>query len=470
MKKILSGISGKTARIAEKFFFAFAGLVWAVILIFTIFPIVENTEHHFINGLIYLITMLLDLFLFVSCTVSPGRNQQPKNKIKILAWLGYFSTASSALICLWNGAPSYLTAQKILSVSCHFFIAGFTYCLWLYVDELLPRDKWSAAVGKFVLVGCVIFGLTSLANLFVPILFSSGDGGPIRFSEKLDIYNYFEYIWQAVFVTEVLRRKCSGTVKLFLFSVNLFPAMVTVGEAILKKTGELIALPSLLYLASVLSLYIIFFNVYAAREYEILAKEKELADSKVGLMMAEINPHFVYNTLGSIASLCRTDPDGAEDLICKFSDYLRNHNKNVMGNPMIPFSEEIKILESYLMIEKVRFPDITIVYRLEATHFMIPCMSVQPLAENAIRHGICRRRGSKGTLTVSSCEEEKAFIVRIEDDGVGFDPAQTDDQQHIGVSNVATRLSLLCGGTLSVQSVPGKGTVSTITIPKEEQI
>ena len=137
---------------------------------------------------------------------------------------------------------------------------------------------------------------------------------------------------------------------------------------------------------------------------------------------------------------------------------------------MVSFAEDLEFLQNYLKLEKRRFGDrLTVEYDVRSTGFDIPLLTLQPLVENAIRHGISKRPYG-GTIRVSSREKAGCYSITVEDDGVGFDPSKEFDssREHIGLSNVRTRLSALCGGSLAVHSTPGIGTCVEITIRKKE--
>ena len=219
--------------------------------------------------------------------------------------------------------------------------------------------------------------------------------------------------------------------------------------------------------AGFVAIFLIFCNVYVNQSRLLLQQDRELTSSKLDAMIMQINPHFIYNTLGSIDSLIRTRPEEAHELLMKFSVYLRDNYSSLTKEPMVNFADELKILEHYLAIEQVRFPNLKVIYRIRAIDFKIPGLTVQPLAENAVKHGIRRRRRSEGTLTIESEETPEQYIVRIMDDGVGFEKIPDDGRPHIGISNARRRLEMLCGGTLNITSIPQTGTVCEILIPKE---
>ena len=111
------------------------------------------------------------------------------------------------------------------------------------------------------------------------------------------------------------------------------------------------------------------------------------------------------------------------------------------------------------------------VYDIQTDHFFLPVLTVQPLVENAVKHGITKKRGG-GVLTLATREEPKSYVVTVTDTGVGFDPAHymDDGKNHIGIENVRQRLEHMAGGTLKITSTPGSGTTAVIIIPKKEGI
>ena len=195
--------------------------------------------------------------------------------------------------------------------------------------------------------------------------------------------------------------------------------------------------------------------------------EAELKDSRISIMLSQIQPHFIYNTLGTIERMCLKDPQKAFDLVRNFSLYLRGNFSELDSVTPIRFTEELKHVEYYVNIEKVRFPDISVEYDVEATEFVLPALSVQPLVENAIKHGLMRLE-TGGTVRIHSYETATHFCVEVTDDGVGFDTqAPIDEKKHVGLRNIRGRLNAMVNGDLVLHSEVGAGTKAMIMIPKE---
>ena len=187
-------------------------------------------------------------------------------------------------------------------------------------------------------------------------------------------------------------------------------------------------------------------------------------------MVSQIQPHFIYNTLGTIRYLCMTDPEKAADVVQTFSMYLRGNLGELNNHAPIGISREMEHVQHYTSIEKMRFPDMEIEFDLRSGEFFLPALSVQPLVENAIKHGLMKLE-SGGRVIVATYETETDYWVSVTDDGVGFDTEkQIDPDKHIGIHNIRKRLESMCGGSLHMESVPGKGTVARVQIPKEETL
>ena len=204
-------------------------------------------------------------------------------------------------------------------------------------------------------------------------------------------------------------------------------------------------------------------------ETEKMALNAELAESRISTMMSQIRPHFIYNTLGSIEQLCELDPPKAGELVHNFAKYLRG-NFGELDNPKpILMSQEMEHVHHYINIENVRFPDMTFSFEMKSDDFRLPALTVQPIVENAIKHGLMKLQKG-GSIRVISYETETDYCISVEDDGVGFDTSKLfDDKKHIGIRNIRDRLKVMVNGTLDIESIQGVGTKVLITIPKEER-
>jgi LytS/YehU family sensor histidine kinase len=203
----------------------------------------------------------------------------------------------------------------------------------------------------------------------------------------------------------------------------------------------------------------------------LMTKERELNESKVAIMLSQIQPHFLYNALTAITQLCDENPKKAKETTIDFSEYLRGNMDSLNEKRLISIEKELNHVKGYLNLEKAIYGKaLNIVYRVETDDVSLPPLTIQPVVENAVKHGIGKKEGG-GTITVSVCETEESYLVIVSDDGAGYDVNERspDKRQHIGIDNVRQRLGQ-CGGTLELLSELGKGTTATIKLPKERHI
>ncbi len=204
-------------------------------------------------------------------------------------------------------------------------------------------------------------------------------------------------------------------------------------------------------------------------EKKLEDQQLRLNQARLAALTSQINPHFLFNTLNSVSSLIRTNPEQARNVVYKLSSILRRLLRNTEN--LSPLRDELAFIDNYMAIEMVRFGDkLRFVKEIEpaAEDLMIPSMLLQPVIENSIRHGLGNKVDG-GTVRVRAWPEGGRLHVLIEDDGVGIPEARlaTLFQQGIGVSNVNERLKVLFGGDyrMWIESRPGEGTRTGIEIP-----
>ena len=216
---------------------------------------------------------------------------------------------------------------------------------------------------------------------------------------------------------------------------------------------------------------VVLFNDQKIRQEKIAELENDLLQSQISIMLSQIRPHFLYNSLAAIQELCLIDPETASVTVNEFSSYLRGNLDSLSMKMPVPFEKELRHVETYLSLEKKRFGKrLNVVYDIAARDFFLPALTLQPVVENAVRHGVVKREAG-GTVTIRSELTETDAAITVADDGVGFNPDDMDgqgDRLRVGIENVRSRLAVMCRGTLSIQSVPGAGTTVVITIPRGE--
>jgi hypothetical protein len=383
-------------------------------------------------------------------------NNIKKFPITVVLWLIF---AILSVICLWNITPNQnQTALAIFKMVAVLFLGSFV------CSRLSNKTRKVARPTNVILSGAVlVLSVLFLCNLF---------------SVKVLIY-----IWQTLQVIAIIiffvciGRDFSNLTlgdKAVITSYALSLAFVLVDFAgvcfswwgVLTLTRVILAL-TLVDVICYFTLAIVTSLKVAVKAKEI---EAELKDTTITVMISQIQPHFLYNSLNTIAELCVVDPRRAEKATIDFARYLRGNMSALDEKKTIEFEDELRHLNYYVELEKLRYgSDLEFVYDINATDFTLPALTVQPLVENAVNHGI-RYHKMKGKVTISSYKDAKNFYVSIKDNGVGFDPRVTpnDGRKHVGIANVKYRLEVMCGGSLIIDSEQGKGTQVTVVIPKEK--
>lgn len=201
-------------------------------------------------------------------------------------------------------------------------------------------------------------------------------------------------------------------------------------------------------------------------QIELSESNYQLEQSKNQLLIAQIQPHFINNSLMTLCARSRDYPEVYEGLKY-FSMYLRSHF-DILGEVCaITFEQEMDNIEAYLTLERMNYKDkLQVDYNIECDDFTVPALSIQPLVENAVRHGISRENG--GTISISSFRKDGYIIIEVTDDGTGDRTyiEDTKDRRGVGLENIIKRLDIVCGGKVELMKVPD-GTLARITIKEK---
>ncbi len=259
----------------------------------------------------------------------------------------------------------------------------------------------------------------------------------------------------------------------------LFPFPLALGADLLliRITGSArFAAVSLLWVAlNLCSRGAGFVSEAFRRERQLRQREKDLYDLRLRALTQQIRPHFIYNTLSSIYALCKGGSNRTLPVIENFLDYLQANYTAISQEKPIPFPEELRHIKAYLGVESVRYDGLLEVqYDTPHTEFRLPPLTLQPIVENAVKHGMNREHAIL-RISVRTRKTGEGSQIIIEDNGPGFDPGQElcaaegigepSQENCIGLNNVRGRLELECGGSLAITPRPGGGTVVTVSIP-----
>ena len=203
-------------------------------------------------------------------------------------------------------------------------------------------------------------------------------------------------------------------------------------------------------------------------------QETLLQDMRTRIALSQIQPDFLYNTLGTIKELCDKDVNKAKELIGKLSDYLGESITSIDVEKPVPFEKELEHTKVYLEIERTESNNrFEVSYDLKVTDFELPALTIQPIVENAVQHGIYKMKsGTLGLISIKTREGNGYIKVSISDNGAGFDVAEyegseKDNEDHIGIANVKNRLKIMKDAEMRIFSKVGEGTTIDIIIPNK---
>ena len=435
--------------------------------------ILEEGENQRYLGLLFCIgsIVLLGIALFSMLI------RIPKN---ILIWLLGFVTLFAGLYLIYSAPGGYFWSE-LIAVNTSVINASMMYYM-LFVSAIIAfYSEKTQKAGRIV---ATVLGFADAILILLPFITK------VYFYDILPVWVIVQSVANLILTVCLIKEILSCKPKMrwayagMILSLVAFEADAVATAFGWWKGGVVSTYVFIVLFISVLAvvLFVIPQNILALRrakelelqrsrlEAEKNAIEAELKESRISIMLSQIRPHFIYNTLGTIERLCLKDPQMAFELVRNFSLYLRGNFSELDSVAPIRFSDEIKHVQYYANIEQVRFPDMTIEYQLDSADFAVPAISVQPLVENAIKHGLMPLE-SGGRVLIKSYETETHFCVEVSDNGVGFDTSVAiDKKEHVGMNNIRERLKAIVNGELIIESTVGVGTKATIMIPKEGRV
>ena len=386
-------------------------------------------------------------------------------------WIVCFCVFSAGIYFLFK-AHGVMFFSQIIKFNTRMLLASMI--LYMLATTAVVSSWLFGKAKKTALCLTVFTLICDLAVMTVPVF------SDVKFYDTLPVWAAVQGVICIVMMVLLVRNFVKGDKEEKTLSIfGVFPMLAFVidaaGTSLGLWQGGLVSEKVFILLfaaALILLLKIVPQNMNAAIRARELEAEKvklmaELTESRIATLISQIQPHFIYNTLGTIEQLCITDPEAASKLVRNFSLYLRGNFSELDNVKPIRFSQEMNHVKHYTDIEQVRFPDMTIQYDLRSVEFLLPALSVQPLVENAIKHGLMGLEEG-GIVTISAYETDEHYVVEVTDDGVGFDMnVGYDETKHVGIKNIRGRIEAMCGGTLTIESKVGSGTKATLRIPRE---
>jgi sensor histidine kinase YesM len=368
----------------------------------------------------------------------------------------FFTMINLSTYFIYMGIKSsYTSDNMIIGFYTAFYIMNNIEVLMFYkymtAYTRLPKDIVKVVeIVNIILFIIVITG--DIINIFTRMYFTSVDGVYVR-GKFMFISQGYQFVMLLISYILIVTNKALYIREKIAFTIYvIFPAIAIILQNLFP--GFAFAYASLF-----ISIEILFLFLNIEKNYKIKEDEKMIKDANAKIMVSQIQPHFVYNTLSSISTLITIDPEKAQKALDEFADYLRMNFSTLTANRLVSFEDELKHIETYVQLEKLRFNNrVNVIYDIKDSHFNVPPLSIQPLVENAIKHGILKKIEG-GTVTIKTYETDDAHIVEVMDDGVGFVINDVDfkSNKHLGLNNIKYRITTMCKGDLNLYSEPNKG-------------
>lgn len=357
----------------------------------------------------------------------------------------------------------------ILSAATALYYAASAFVLYFFIRYIMEYLHMTGRTKKFCLIYAMILcGVQIIFALISPftgsIFYVTANGyqrGPLfLISQFVPLLCYLLFMALVVIYRKKLLRREVVFFLLYIFiPLGCGAAQMAVRGIAIVNTGVTIAT------------LIILMNVQFEYEMAMKEQERELAERRIDIMLSQIQPHFLYNSLGAIYHLCESDPKRARKVIKKFSEFLRGNMESLKSREPIAFEAELNHAANYLYLEQQRFGNkLQVIYQITTEDFLIPPLTLQPLVENAVQHGVLNRK-SGGTVIIRTEKTDDCAVVMVSDNGVGIEQAKEipslGNHAHIGIPNVRSRLKEMVGGSIEIESSSG-GTTAIIRIPWTE--
>ena len=328
-----------------------------------------------------------------------------------------------------------------------------------YVSLSKKTKKWFFRLNYSLFL---VFLILDIINIFTGIFFTASGGEYIRSNTMIISQGYQFVMFALMLLVTLFNKKLVLREKIAFACYCLLPLVAIFLQNAFK--GYAIA-----YASIIIAIEILFFFVNVSKNIQLAEEQQKNKEAQIRVMMSQIQPHFIYNSLSAISTLISIDPSKAQKALDDFTEYLRHNISSLTETRLIPFENELKHIETYVSLEKIRFKErVNIDYDIKAKAFNVPPLSIQPIVENAIKHGILKKVEG-GTIKLITYENEKAFVVEVIDNGIGFNIDDVDfaSNKHFGINNIKHRLNTMCNASIEISSVKNEGTKVVITFKKE---
>jgi len=413
--------------------------------------------------------LIISVIILISLALSEHGKERKSRIFVSMVFVNIIMLASSIIWFLLNGNPGTRTPIPLLVTECIKASCGpvmlilYTHLILVVLREKTFVTKRIENIALLAIALCIADILIIIIEPFAPFISTLDENNQFIRNEWFAVGYILTFVCMAINTgILIIKRKCLKNIELLILIAYLaIPAIGVIIHSLIEGTP----INMLSITVAIVFYFALIQNELSKQTREL---EKELIDSKISVMLSQIKPHFLYNSLTAIHELCYEDPETAGEAIDEFSNYLRGNLESLSLRTPILFEKELQHVKTYLSLEKRRFEDrLNVVFDIQTDEFLIPILTLQMIVENAVRHGITKREEG-GTVTIRTQETATDVVITVTDDGVGFDINEIKTKGlHVGIENAKNRLAIMSNGTLKIDSKPGTGTTVVIEIPKE---
>jgi sensor histidine kinase YesM len=367
--------------------------------------------------------------------------------------------------CLVWDNPGMATAERI---AVYFEFLFLSLPIPMFTAYLLHtcRERWqgSKLFRAAIILWGIFFILLGIAQYTTSLYYVTPDN------------QFFRGPWHSLLmapmilnmllnINGVIRRRGKLPTKYFAaFLIHLLPLTATLFVYTIFPFSP--SVEFLLFFGEVFSTLSMFGIILYDQIDRYMRQQREIAHQRASIMVLQMRPHFIYNAMMSIYYLCAQDSQKAQQVTLDFTTYLRKNFTAIANEDTIPFTDELEHARAYLTVEQVQFEDsLCVDYDTPHTHFRLPPLTLQPIVENAVKHGMDPEAGPLH-ISIRTRETPSGSELIVEDNGPGFNPAVIDTGElHTALANIRQRLEMMCDGKMTILPRTGGGTVVTVTIP-----
>ena len=406
-----------------------------------------------------MITMALGIVL---SACMPALDRWSKRYFIALFSLMFLCSVSCFLALLFWYDPSMAAASRVIYFLENIFLTTPVFMPTLFILHYSGERIESSPLFQLVTVTLGVFLTTNIVAQFTDAFY---DVTPDNQFIRGPLWAFFVSLFAVCMVlntTGLFYRVKKIPKKYFVALLIYLLYMTTVTLIHMFISIEVAVLLGISLFAIVSFVLILGDNMESHME-----KEHQIAHQRAEIMVLQMRPHFIFNTMMGIYYLCDQDAKKAKRVTLDFTSYLRKNFAAIASEKPVPFSDELEHTRAYLAVEQAQFED-TLFIEFDTPYraFCVPPLTLQPIVENAVKHGMTKS-SDPIHISVITRKTDKAVEIIVEDDGVGFDPARNSDDKdpHIALNNIKDRLEMMCKGKLTISPREGGGTSVRITLP-----